>query len=246
MADFPLCRISSNADGMKFESVETRGLTLKQVIDNDKNFGKMTPANGEYFTYAVFNEDEEITLNQVEKSAAFAMRRWTIYAKMPEFRRVKRDYTGVIDFRIEFRTVETDPDKQLKANTIMYHYYPIQDTNNPFRGLCVVNKAFYFTSHGDGVLGSEFVKQGIPVQFPDQKYQTMDFDKLYGHELGHGLLGLPHDTEPDNMMAYREDLMTEYPSERDIARAVAKWTERVMPSWILLRWLKWLKRASDR
>jgi len=230
---------------MKFESVENNGLTLKQVIENDRNYGTMVPANGKYFTYAVLNEDGEFTEKQVEKSAAMAQRRWVMYTKMRQFRLVNHDYQGIIDFRIEFRTVETDPDNQLKSNTIMYHYFPIQDTNSPFRGLCVVNKSFYYTSHGDGVFGSEFEKHGIPVQFPDQKYQTMDFDKLYGHELGHGM-GLPHDTEPDNMMAYREDLMTEYPSIRDIFRMQAKYGERGYTTAILSRWLDWLKKASDR
>ena len=241
----PFCRISSTPNGMKFESVENKGLTINQVIENDKNFGKMVPANGEYFTYAVFNEDTEFTQKEAVNGFAFAKQRWRIYADLPSFRRVTKNFQGVIDFRVEFRTVETDPDKQLQANTIMYHYFPIQDTNNPFRGLCVVNKAFYFTSHGNGVLGSEFENQGIPVQFPDQKYQTMDFDKLLAHELGHGL-GLPHDTEPENMMAYREDLMTEYPSERDIARMQAKYGVRKMSYFRRMRWIMWLQRASER
>ena len=73
----------------------------------------------------------------------------------------------------------------------------------------------------------------------------MDFDKLLAHELGHGL-GLPHDTEPENMMAYREDLMVEYPSERDIARMQAKYGVRKMSWFRRWRWLKWLQYASER
>jgi hypothetical protein len=109
----------------------------------------------------------------------------------------------------------------------------------------VVNKAFFFTRDGEGVYGTVFEQHGIPVQFPDKIYKTLDFDQIHAHELGHGL-GLPHDPEEDNMMAYRVDLMTEYPSERDIARMRAKYGRRKMSAWFLLRWLKWLKRASDR
>ena len=245
MGDYSLCRISAGVIGLEFDSVETIGSTIKQVIENDKNFGKMVPANGKYFTYTVLNEDQEFTQKQAVKGFAYAKQRWRIYADLPSFRRVPKNYDGVIDFRVEFRTVDTDPDKQLKANTIMYHYYPIQDTNNPLRGLCVVNKAFFFTSHGNEVLGTEFKKHGIEVQFLDGKYSTMDFDKLLAHELGHGL-GLPHDTEPENMMAYREDLMVEYPSERDIARMQAKYGVRKMSWFRRWRWLRWLQYASER
>lgn len=240
-----LCRVTFGEQGLEFESAETRGLTLSKTIEDDKKYGKMVPANGKYFTYTVLNEDDEFTQKEAENAYRYAKQRWKIYAKLPRFRRVDKNFKGIIDFRVEFRTVDTDPDKQLKNNTIMYHYYPIQKLDHPLRGLCVVNKAFFFTSHGNGVYGSEFIKHGIPVQFPSRKYKTLDFDKVLAHELGHGL-GLPHDSEPENMMAFREDLMTEYPSMRDQSRIKAKYGHRRMSSWILMRWLKWLKWASER
>jgi len=243
----PLCKIVWDPTLKKatFESAEGRGLTLQQMIEDDKKYGIMVPANGKYFTYAVLNEDQEFTRKEVQKSVAFGFRRWQIYASIPKYRRVKPDFKGVIDFRFEFRTVESDPDKQLTANSIMYHYYPIQDTTHPLRGLCVINKAFFFTGHGNAVTGHFMKSKGFEVQFPDGNYKTLDFDKLIGHENGHGL-GLPHDAESENMMAYREDLMTEYPSDRDIRRMRAKYGTRRMPAWILKRWLKWLKIASER
>lgn len=248
MTDNPaLCRVLwDKATGVKFQSATSRGLTLTQIIEDDKNYGFMKPANGKYFTYAVLNEDQEMNRKEVEKSVSFGMRRWQIYAKIPKFKRVQKDFTGVIDFRIEFRTVESDPDKQLTKATVMYHYYPINDVNHPLRGLCVVNKMFFFTAHGNAVSGHFMKSKGFNVQFPEGLYESLDFDQIYGHELGHGALGLPHDPEEGNMMAYRVDLMTEFPSVRDIARDVAKFGKKIMGAWLRKRWLQWLIRASDR
>lgn len=241
-----LCRALWSKQGVKFESAQSRGMTLSQMIENDKKYGKMTPANGKYFTYAVLNEDKEMNRKDVERGVSFGMRRWQIYAKIPKFKRVKKDFTGIIDFRIEFRTVESDPDKQLTNATVMYHYYPINNVNHPLRGLCVVNKAFFFTNHGNAVTGYFMQSKGFTVQLPEGLYESLDFDVIYGHELGHGLLGLPHDPEEGNMMAFRVDLMIEYPSMRDQVRDKAKFGHRIMSAWILIRWLKWLKSASER
>lgn len=240
-----LCRITAGDNKIEFESVDSTGLTIAQTVEDDKRYGVMVPANGEYFMWTVLNEDEEFTQKQVEKSIAYSIKRWTLYANIPKFKRVKKDFKGIIDFRLEFRTVDTDPDKQLRNNTIMYHYYPIQDVNHPLRGLCVVNKAFFFTSHGNGVYGTEFQKYGIPVQFPNHKYDTMDFDQLHSHELGHGL-GLPHDPEPQNIMSTNEGIMAEYPSERDIIRIQSKYGYRGYVSSIFKRWFNWLQSASER
>lgn len=247
MSDISLCRVLwDKATGVKFESAQSRGMTLSQMIEDDKTYGKMTPANGKYFTYAVLNEDQEMNRKEVERAVSFGMRRWQIYAKIPRFRRVRKGFTGIIDFRIEFRTVESDPDKQLTSGTVMYHYYPIQKLDHPLRGLCVVNKAYFFTNHGDAVSGHFMQSKGFTVQLPDGMYESLDFDKIYGHELGHGLLGLPHDPEEGNMMAFRVDLMSEYPSMRDQSRDIAKFGAKIMSAWVRIRWLKWLKWASER
>lgn len=231
--------------GLEFESAKTTGKTLAETIVDDKKYGTMKPANGKYFTWAVFNDDKEMTVREIERSATFAMRRWRIYANVPKFRRVKVNFNGSIDFRIEFRTVESDPDKQLTENTVMYHYYPINDVNNPLRGLCVVNKKFFFTQHGEPVSGHFLLSKGFEVQYLDGKYSTLDFDAIYGHEMGHGL-GLPHDDQISSVMSYRVDIMAEYPSERDIARIRAKYGRRAMSARLLRRWLNYLYHASER
>jgi len=238
-----LCKAVLGKNGVEFVSAATRGLTLSQTIEDDKKYGTMKPANGKYFTYAVLNEDVEFTQKQATRAVQFGQRRWRIYANTPKFKKAKPD--EIVDFRIEFRTVESDPDKQLNENTIMYHYYPINKVDHPLRGLCVVNKAFFFTSHGNPVKGTEYEKFGIPVQYPNKYYKSLDFDQVYAHELGHGL-GLPHDSEYDNIMAFRYDLMAEYPQMRDQARIMTKYGARLMSAWLRMRWLKWLKWASDR
>lgn len=247
MIDSPplICRVMVGNAGLEFDSVDSRVMTLSQIIEDDKKYGVMTPANGEYFTWAVLNEDKEMTVKEVEKAVQFSQKRWRLYGDLPKFKRVDKDFTGVIDFRIEFRTVESDPDQKLTENTVMYHYYPINNINHPLRGLCVVNKKYFFTSHGEPVSGAFLASKGFQVQFLDGHYESLDFDTVYGHELGHGL-GLPHDPESCNMMAFRVDLMVEYPSERDQARIIAKAGARRMSAWWRLRWLRWLKGASDR
>jgi hypothetical protein len=240
-----LCRVMMGDHGLEYESATAKGYTISQVIEDDNQYGTMKPANGKYFTWAVLNEDEEMTVKEVENAVQMAQKRWRIYGNTPKFKRVTKDFQGVIDFRIEFRTVESDPDKQLNSSTVMYHYYPINKIDHPLRGLCVVNKAFFFTIHGNPVTGAFMASKGIPVQFPDGHYESLDFDTTYGHELGHGL-GLPHDEEVGNMMSFRVDLMSEFPSERDQARIIAKYGERNLSARWRLRWLKWLKRASDR
>lgn len=240
-----ICRLEYdfNTNKIKSESAGSGILTLSQTIENDKRFGTFQPANGKYFTYKVLNEDVEFSKSQTKRAVQFAQRRWRIYAGMKPFRPAKAG--EVIDFRIEFRDVATDPDKKLRDSTVMYHYYPISNVDNKFRGLCVVNKRFFFTSHGNAVSGKFMKDMGIPVQFENGQYETLDFDTVYAHELGHGL-GLPHDTSSENIMSWRVDLMSEYPSMRDQVRMRAKYGTRLMSSWILRRWLDWLRYASDR
>ena len=149
------------------------------------------------------------------------------------------------DFRIEFRTVATDPEKELKASTLMYHYYPISNSANRLRGLCVINKDFFWTTAG----GSWDMHYIDPEHYPEPNSgyggKTYDLDQVYTHEVLHGL-GLPHSKTAGNVMSPNYGIMAEWMSEEDIARIQAKYGSRNISESRIKRWLKWLKIASER
>jgi len=243
MTEYQMCKLEIKNGKAVFESVETPTLTLSETLENDKQYGTMKPANGKYFTYKVYNEDQEFSKIQAKKALQFAQRRWRIYTNIAPFRPARDG--EIVDFKLYFWDVETDPDGQLSSNTVMYHYYPINDVTNRLRGMCVVNKKFFFTEHGNTVSGKFMKDLGFEVQYPDGQYRTLDFDAVYAHELGHGI-GLPHDSEAGHTMSYRVDIMSEYPTYRDQTRGRAKYGTRLMSGRMLRRWLMWLKSASDR
>ena len=148
-------------------------------------------------------------------------------------------------FRIEFRTVATDPEKELKASTLMYHYYPISNTSNRLRGLCVINKDYFWTTEG-GTLDMHYID---PEHYPEPNSgyggKTYDLDQVYTHEVLHGL-GLPHSKESGNVMSPNYGIMAEWLSDEDIARIQAKYGSRNISESRVKRWLKWLKIASIR
>lgn len=243
----PICRAIVNSRGEAvFESTKTKSLSLSQIIENDKKYGTFQPANGKYYTYKILSEGEEFKHKQIERAYGYAHLKWRIYANLPKLKqwRQERDHDYPPDFRLDFRTVDTGD--RLTKNTIMYHFYPIQVIHSPYRGLCVVNKDMFFTSHGNSVKGSVFLKHGIQAN-PESNYKTYDFDGVLCHELGHGK-GLGHDTESNSIMStpYSDFAENEMPSMRDQSRIKAKYGHRNISSWWLRRWIKILKVISDR
>lgn len=228
---------------VRFESAVNRGLTISQVIEDDEKYGKMVPVNGKYFTFRVLNEDQEFTKKEAKRAMRYAQKRWSIYANLPKFKLAKLN--EIADFTLKFETVESDPDQRLNENTVMYNYYPISDVTSKFRGLCVVNKKFFYTTHGNSVKGTFLQSKGFQVQFPNGDYGTLDFDQIYGHELGHAL-GLPHDPEEGNLMSFRVDIMAEFCTIRDQLRIIAKYGKSKLSAWHIFRWLSWLIPSSDR
>ena len=72
-----LCRAILTDEGLvRFESVDAKGLTLSQTIQNDSTYGTYKPANGKYFTYTVLNNDVELTERQAHKAVRSAFKRW--------------------------------------------------------------------------------------------------------------------------------------------------------------------------
>ncbi len=109
-----LCKAIISQDGqIQFNSVSAIGSTIEDIIEDDKKYGVLTPINGKYFTYRVLNEDKEITNKQVIKAIRYSFRRIEIRTKL-KFRPAGDE--KLVDFRIEFRTVESDPDKVLTSN----------------------------------------------------------------------------------------------------------------------------------
>ena len=245
--DYPesgqICRAMVGHNGeVQFKSAQLETTDITKIIEEDKQYGTFEPRNGKFFTYRVMNEDSEITNKQVLKSVEFSYRRISIRTDL-KFRRAREGEYA--DFRVEFRTVETDPDEQLNSNTLMYHYYPINSYTNKFRGLCVINSAFFWTSHGNPVPLHDI----DPVNYPyvsNSRGKSYDLDQVYTHEVLHGL-GFPHSKVSGNIMSPSEGQMTEFMTEaEDIPRLHAKYGDRGLSEHKIKRWLKWLLTASDR
>jgi len=233
---------SRKSNIIEFQSAQLESTDLNLILEEDKKYGVFQPKNGSYYTYRVLNEDEEITNKQVLKSIAYSYRRISLRTNL-KFRRAREGEYA--DFRIEFRTVESDPEKVLKSSTLMYHYYPIHSSTNRLRGLCVINKNYYWTSTG-GSLDMHYID---PEHYPEPNSgyggKTYDLDQVYTHEVLHGL-GLPHSKESGNIMSPNYGIMAEWMSDEDIARIQAKYGSRNISESRIKRWLKWLKIASER
>ena len=233
---------SRKSNIIEFNSAQLNSTEINSIIEEDKQYGVFQPFNGEHYTYRVLNEDEEITNEKVLKSIEYSYRRISLRTNL-KFRRAREGEYA--DLRIEFRTVDTDPEKELQSSTLMYHYYPISNSTHRLRGLCVVNKDYFWTSTG-GSLDMHYID---PEHYPEPNSgyggKTYDLDQTYTHEVLHGL-GLPHSKTAGNVMSPNYGIMAEWMSEEDIARIQAKYGSRNISESRIKRWLKWLKIASER
>ena len=240
-----LCRAIITEDNIAFESAVARGSTLQQIIEDDKNYGVMIPYNGKYFTYRVVDwEGKWISHKRIRDAITFT---WNKVEKIVdlEFREAKDGEYA--DFKIYFRRVADD--SLLTENTLMYHFYPISNYDNPNRGVCVVNVDYTWSSSGDGI--------PLHIYDPDH-YSTptiatakiFDFDAIYEHEgPGHGL-GLPHSPNRQTKMFGNESdmiesMFDEVPYET-VPRLQAKYPKKEMKESRLKRWIRWFKATRDR
>ncbi len=243
--------IVKEGKGLEFDDglAKLEHTSIEAVIENDKKYGKMVPRNGKYFTWRAEDwQGKHITKKQINYGINLA---WTqVELEIPID--VKRARPGEIpDFRIAFRRVADDP--ILTANTLMYHFYPIQNILSPNRGLCVVNVDYPWTVHGNPLSMHEIDSDHYPEHpenFPEHiepTGDTYDFDQVYEHEgPGHGL-GLPHDPLPGNNMSSNYTIMAEYITDREKARHKAKYGSRNwFKKWFYTRWINWYRRRSDR
>ena len=201
----------------------------------------MKPINGEYFTWqALDTSDDEVTDVMLDRGVKLAWQSWAL--RIPfKFKKARNGETP--DFKIIFRTVSTDERKEMKPNTIMYHYFPISKQDHPNRGLCVINSDFYFTVHGKGVPMYKIDPKNYDENSPVMG-KTIDLDSVLRHEFGHGL-GLPHDPQPGSTMSTPYNDLAEFLAERDIQRIQAKYGKRKMPFHLLRRWLAYIFRRSE-
>lgn len=229
-------------DDVNFYSPVSASTDMEQILEDDKRYGIFKPNNGKYFTYRVLNEDEEITSQQVLKTIQYSFQRIALRTPL-KFRRA-RGYEKP-DFRIDFRTVASDPEHQLTDGTLMYHYFPISNPDNKLRGLCVVNKRYFWTSHGKSLDMHEIDPKNYPEPNSGYRGTTHDFDQVYTHEVLHGL-GLPHSKVAGNVMSPNYGIMAEWMSDEDILRIQAKYGKRNLSEHKIKRWLNWLWRSSER
>jgi hypothetical protein len=236
-----LCKATYDLGGISFSSPMLGSVDINEIIEDDKKYGTMSPRNGEIFTYRVSNvHDEEITGKEMVRAVTLAWQHWSKRINI-KIRKAKPHEDP--DFRVIFRTVQTDERGELTDNTIMYHYFPIQDVTHSLRGLCVVNSGFYYTVHGKHVSMHEI----DPEHYDDDTTstgKTIDIDQVFTHEFGHGL-GLPHDKQVQQVMSSNYGFMAEFPQERDVFRAVKKYgVPKQSPSWFS-RWFNYLRHRSD-
>lgn len=227
-----ICRaVVWNTGKAEFASVST---DTNNIIQADKNFGFLKPTNG-VLTFSISNRDGEITDKAVDRAVKFALKEWSIFVPI-QFKKVPKDG----DIRIEFRS--EDEDEILNSNTLAYMFYPLGGKTD---GQCVINTRFYWTNHGNGVDMNKI----DPVHYrPDSgtKGTSWDLDQVLRHEFGHGIFGLPHDTNANNIMSSNYSKMKEHLSETDILRARAKAGTRVLSANMVKRLLTWITKASDR
>ena len=141
------CFAKLKENKIKFQSKHSTIHSITKLIENDKENEIFKPCNKKYFTFKILDVDgQEITKRQLTKAIKLAFLSWSVRINIEVKKARKGQYA---DFKIKFSNPTKD--KYLDADTIMYHYYPIDDFDDPLRGLCVINSLFHYTSHGNDI-----------------------------------------------------------------------------------------------
>jgi len=232
-------RISRDGRNVVFESALAASVILETQIKDDKKFGFLSPTNG-ILRYAIMNRDDRLSERDTKKMIGVALWGWEIETPINFVRVLPTEYS---DMKIYFRDEVEDPN--LDSHTLAYHYYPIASIG--FRGVCVINKRFYKTLHGN-VVSLHLID---PIHYPDPdtapvQGKTWDGDTILRHEFGHGVFGLPHSLSTGRTMYGNYEGMAEYFHEEDIRRAQAKAGKRNILSRLYLRMKKHYIITSER
>lgn len=241
-----ICRaIYTEDEEIKFESASADGTTLEEIIKGDVKFGIMIPKNGKYFTYKAMDwEGRWINHEQIQKALTIS---WNKTEKVIDLEFREAQSGEYVDFKVYFRRVADDP--LLTQNTLMYHFYPISDFNNPNRGVCVVNIDYPWSSTGHGIPLHIY----DPEHYPEPTIATakiFDFDAIYDHEgTGHGL-GLGHSPNQNTKMfgnerGMIESMFDEEPQET-VPRLQAKYPIEEISESDLQRWKDYYKVRQDK
>ena len=238
----PMCKVTYDNGQINYVAPIIGTADINEVVKNDQSYGKMVPRNGKYFTWKLLGaHDEELSEKQFLRAITLAWQHWEKRVDFP-IQMARKD--EIPDFKVLVRTVDTDERGELTNSTIMYHYFPINNFDHKLRGLCVVNSGFYYTVHGRSVSMHEI----DPVNYPNDTNamgRTIDIDQVFIHEFGHGI-GLPHDPEGGNVMSSNYGIMADFPTERDVYRAVVKYgVPKQKPRWFS-RWWNYLRHRPDR
>jgi len=235
------CKVIQTPGGIIYHSAMLGNSDINAVVENDKLYGSMHPRNGLFFTFRIVGtHDEEITEKEMVRAVQLAFDHWSKRANVIIKQAQVWDQP---DFRIIFRTTLNDERGELTDNTIMYHFFPINDVSNPLRGLCVVNSDFYYSTHGKAVSMHEIDPDHYDNN-TNASGRTIDIDQVFTHEFGHGF-GLPHDKELFQVMSPNHGFMAEFPTERDVFRMVKKYgVPKKSKSWFS-RWFRYLRYRSN-
>lgn len=233
-----LCKLKVDAAGNGiFETVEEIDLSLETLFREDAKYGylKSLVPGKNHLTYRVYNGDDEMPQKVADYIARLAFMGWINEVNI-HIRPAKDGEEPDIKIRFD----DKEHDSTLNNNTIAYMYYPI-NTKSQYRGVCVINRAFYFSISGTPI-SMHFID---PEHYPDPntktKAKTWDLDRILRHEFGHGIFGLIHDGQSGNTMSSSyEHMNEELTVSRDIARAARKVGRKVWSKLNLYaRWRKW-------
>lgn len=240
-----MCRLvvgkdgKARAEGIDINNFKDLPIDLQNLINEDKKYGKILPPANGWITYKVYDGDKEMNREDVEYLVRIALGNYQ--RKFDIKFRPAKDFESAM-LKISF----TDPqhDKNMTGSTLAYHYYPYFTEK---RGICRINRNYYYTVHGRRLNLSIIDPEHYPDPTKAKEAPTWDLDQILIHEFGHGIFGLQHDGQSGTTMSATYQHMTEFLDERTIKRIEAKGYKKrgLLAQWKEQRLEKWLKARAE-